>query len=139
MGAFCYNVEPRYTPGSSACVERATAERVAKEEQVSIGHALRGAWGPAEKTRAEAQGLGLIVFSMKEVARGWEVEDLITGKRAFWPFYVTCGACGRRKVRCRRGRLEDHVWPEPRRWRVACHASGVSAARDIEPRTEALR
>lgn len=78
-----YNVRPRYSPGSPAAVDEATALRVVREERDAYEHALAGAWGEAERQRAELLGLDGIVYSLHEDGRGrhfrWVQGDLITG------------------------------------------------------------
>ena len=77
-----YNVRPRYTPGSPAVVDEATAQRVAREERDAYEHALTGAWGEAERQRAELLGVSSIVYSLHEDGSGrrfrWVQADLIT-------------------------------------------------------------
>lgn len=109
MGAIFINLEPRYTPGSPGAVsDEALARRVARDERESYEHALDGWHGPAEKKRAEELGLGLIVFLMQETAKGWRVEDYITGELWFWPLRSACAACGLKQIECKRGHLAEH-------------------------------
>jgi len=82
-----YNVEPRYTPGSPAMVDEATARRVAEEEKQSIEYVLQGYEG--EKNKALAERLGLRGIAEVRVEKGsgkkhgWDVLDLCTGERFF--------------------------------------------------------
>ena len=65
-----YNVRPRYSPGSPAAVDEATARRSAREERDSYETALSGAWGDAERQRAELLGLDGIAYELWEEGRG---------------------------------------------------------------------
>lgn len=103
-----FQVRPRYTPGSPAMVDAATANRVAVEEREFIKHALEGVWGEEQKARAEKLGLDFIAYAMVERRDGWYVEDLITGKFHFWPFKADCPTCHQRHVHCERGQLGPH-------------------------------
>jgi hypothetical protein len=103
-----YQVRPRYTAGSPAQVDAATAHRVADEEREFIEHALEGFWGDEQKARAENLGLDFIAFTMTETRTGWEIEDLITSKRHFWPFTAACPTCKAKRVECQRGQLTPH-------------------------------
>jgi hypothetical protein len=105
-----YNVAPRWTCGSPAMVNPRIARQVAHEEKRAHEIYLEGAYGEAEKKRAEEEGLALISFTMKETRKGWEVEDLITGEKHFWPFKATCPTCGLKRVECERGVLRQHVF-----------------------------
>ena len=82
-----YHVDPRYTGGSGAMVDEATARRVAEEEKRSIEYVLKGYEG--EKNKALAERLGLRGIAEVRVEKGsgrkqgWEVLDLCTGERFF--------------------------------------------------------
>lgn len=103
------NLEPRYTPGSPGAVhDEELAQRVARDEQEAYKHALEGVYGSEEKQKAKDRGLELIVFSMHETAKGWRVEDYITGDKHFWPFKGMCRVCGARSVDAKRGKLVEH-------------------------------
>lgn len=82
-----YNVAPRYTPGSPALVDEATARRVASEEQDALHYILQGFEGPDAKRRAQHLGLRGVAEARRERGsgkkQGWEIEDLCTGERFF--------------------------------------------------------
>jgi hypothetical protein len=82
-----YNVAPRYTCGSPASVDKATATLVASEERRAYEAALTGVYGDADKTKAERLGLRGIVEYREEKGsgknHGWHVEDLCTGEMLF--------------------------------------------------------
>ena len=103
-----FNVAPRYTAGSPAMVDEATARRVAIQEKDAIEGVLEGVWGEGSQKLAEELGLDLISFEMVERPKGWEVYDLITGKEYFWPFKAQCPTCQAKNVACKRGNLEAH-------------------------------
>lgn len=75
-----FNVYPRYTAGSPAQVDRATAERVAAEERVAHGHVLAGRCGSAEQERAQRLGLDGIAEEAWEQRGKLQFRDLITGE-----------------------------------------------------------
>jgi len=81
MSRFSYNVAPRYTCGSPALVDQATAERVAREECKAFYVALSGRYGD-EEARATALKLGLggIVEARETLARSYRFRDLLTGE-----------------------------------------------------------
>ena len=105
-----FNVAPRYTCGSPALVNPRIARHVAEEERRAYEHHLEGIYGEERQKRAEEKGLALISFTMKETRKGWEVEDLITGEKHFWPFKGTCPTCGAKRVECERGVLREHPY-----------------------------
>lgn len=72
-----WNVAPRYTSGSPAMVDEATARRVAEQEQAAVAAIMLGMCGPEEKARAERLGLEGIVWSCS----GRIMIDVITGTR----------------------------------------------------------
>jgi len=74
-----WNVAPRYTAGSPAMVDEATARRVAAQEQDAIEAFLDGSCGEENRTKAEKLGLDGIVWSSLEIRRVLVTEDLITG------------------------------------------------------------
>lgn len=53
-----YNVKPRYTAGSPACVSRAIAEAQVVNERDAYERILEGVWGPEWQARAKREGLG---------------------------------------------------------------------------------
>lgn len=83
-----YQVAPRYTPGSPAMVNEATARQVAKDEQDAYGdrHRFLGVAHPSHRTAADDKGLDGIVEYLVEGRQGWDVLDLITEKRHTRPF-----------------------------------------------------
>lgn len=105
-----WNVAPRYTGGSPAMVNPRIAHHVARQERESYEHHLEGIYGEHNKQKAEAEGLGLIAFTMRETRKGWEVEDLITGEKHFWPFKASCPTCKAKRVDCKRGFLTQHMF-----------------------------
>lgn len=109
MGAFHYNVHPRYTAGSPAAVDPATAKRVVEQEKEAYERAKEGVLGDRDRETAEKEGLALIVFTMRERPKGWEVHDLITNEHWFWPFEAPCLYCSRKKVPVKRGKLDQHL------------------------------
>jgi len=87
MSNYHYNVAPRYTPGSPAMVDAATAERVAASEKAHIGYILECYEGERAADRAKRLGLRGIAERRIEKGsgkkQGWEVLDLCTGERFF--------------------------------------------------------
>lgn len=83
MRQVIYQVAPRFTPGSPAQVDSATAERVAREERAAYQDEL----DRTGKTDPTAQGLEGVAECLQELAngRGWHVMDLITGRRYVRP------------------------------------------------------
>lgn len=73
-----YHVAPRYTPGSPAQVNQATAQRVAAQEQDGWERAKSGAYGEMTREQAENLGLSGIVYTTMEVGSNFLVEDLLT-------------------------------------------------------------
>lgn len=73
-----YSVLPTFTPGSSAQVDRAIAERVVLQERESYDHAQSGVYGPDVAKAAVRRGLAGIVFSWYEERKGVRVHDMIT-------------------------------------------------------------
>ncbi len=104
-----FNVKPRYTSGSPALVTRETAIRIEQQERLAYHYALKGRYGPAMQRMAKAQGLKLIIFTMKKQGRNWKVIDQLTGNTHVWPTLATCPTCGT-KVECRRGVLLPHYY-----------------------------
>jgi hypothetical protein len=77
-----YQVNPRYTPGSPAQVDRMTAERIAAAEGEAYEDLLMEGRDPAGKDHALRLGLSGIVEQLFEGPAGWwTVYDMITGKR----------------------------------------------------------
>lgn len=120
MASFVYNVEPRYTGGSPAGVDEATALRVALQERDSYLYIIKGFEGDERKERANKLGLSFIVFEMCERPKGWVVHDLITEEWHWWPFKADCPLCKHKNVECRRGVLNEHMWPKAERYTI-CH------------------
>lgn len=81
MGQGFYHVAPRYSAGSPALVHETIALRVAEEEKRGHEHALSGAWGDAQKLRAERLGLRGIAEYREETRKGWLILDLCTEER----------------------------------------------------------
>lgn len=129
MSNFFYNVEPRYTPGSPGAVDFRTAKAVAADEQQCYTFALDGVYGDADQRKAKESGLDLIVFSMYERPKGWHVEDLITGKRYFWPFKAKCPKCGKQQT-CKRGKIDAHRLAAGR-WDVECEGAGAFVGKEV--------
>lgn len=103
-----FNVAPRYTSGSPAMVDEATALRVANQERKQWTNEGEGFFGKEARDRALKVGLDLISFEMVERPKGWEVYDLITKKQWWWPHKAECPTCKAKKVTCKRGHLEEH-------------------------------
>lgn len=61
-----YSVAPRYTAGSPAQVDQATAARVVEEERRAYPPTLEGVYGAEAKAEAEAKGLRGIVWSWRQ-------------------------------------------------------------------------
>lgn len=80
---YYYNVRPRYTPGSGAMVDEATARRVVVEERRFYEIALEGAWGEEDLKKARELGLRGIVECIHERAGGFDVLDLLTNERSW--------------------------------------------------------
>jgi co-chaperonin GroES (HSP10) len=76
-----FSVHPRYTPGSGAWVGEDIGRRVAVEERESYEQTLTGIYGDEHKKRAETLGLMGIVEILREHKDGFNVEDVLTGKR----------------------------------------------------------
>lgn len=77
-----FTVRPRYTPGSPALVDGATAMRVASEEKDAFRSILEGTSGEKELARAKLLGLDGIVQARAEAGTGrnfrWVIQDLCT-------------------------------------------------------------
>lgn len=76
-----YDVRPRYTAGSPAMVDEATARRVAKQEKTGYEMALEGFYGEEAKMEAEQRGMGAVVFSWTEKGNTLIITDMITEER----------------------------------------------------------
>lgn len=78
-----FEVRPRFTPGSPACVDERTAERVAAQEKRGFEMAREGVYGAEEKRFADVVGNAWIVFCWQETGRAtkprFNVQDLLTG------------------------------------------------------------
>lgn len=82
-----YQVAPRYTGGSPAQVNHATASRVAAEEADAYRGIMAGAaTSTSERQRAVKLGLDGIAEMLYEQQHCWHVTDLITGKETTRPF-----------------------------------------------------
>ena len=83
---YYYNVRPRYTAGSPAMVDEATARRVAEQEKDAYEAALEGVYGEEDQRKAKALGLRGITERVREaMGRFWEVTDLITDETYMRP------------------------------------------------------
>jgi hypothetical protein len=80
--AFHYSVAPRFTCGSPAQVDEATALRVAEQEEFASEGAREGIYGEADRTAYATKGMTGIAELRIELPRskGWKVLDLITGE-----------------------------------------------------------
>lgn len=76
-----YHVAPRYTAGSPAQVDAATAERVAKDEVHFQQRDMEGYFGEARREHAKTQGLTGIAYRTMEKGAFVYVDDLITEER----------------------------------------------------------
>lgn len=76
-----YHVAPRYTAGSPAMVPRATALRVAIEENEGYIRTMQGIYGEEERARAESQGLRGIVEERCIFAHHYIATDCLTGEQ----------------------------------------------------------
>jgi hypothetical protein len=76
-----YNVAPRYTPGSPASVSEDIALTVASQEKEHYEVALSGIYGEDFKKIALERGLDGIVERRVERNGGWDVEDMVTGRK----------------------------------------------------------
>ncbi len=94
------NVVPRYTPGSPALVDRETALRVAKEERAAFERVLTGAYGEADKRRAEILGLEGIVYGYTTTRERGNprvfVRDYITAEDRTWARWEDFGDWSKR-------------------------------------------
>lgn len=82
-----YQVAPRYTPGSPAQVDAATASRVAAQEADTYRNLMAGAASStSEHQKAVKLGLEGIVEMLYEQQHCWHVTDVITGKESTRPF-----------------------------------------------------
>src|ERR1043166_4732278 len=83
-GSHFYDVHPRYTPGSPAAFfeDRATPERVAREERDGYERAMTGVYGETQRALAEKAGLHGIVESCMSVSDRIDVLDLLTDRRS---------------------------------------------------------
>jgi hypothetical protein len=76
-----FDVKPRYSGGSPALVDEATARRVAAQEKDMIVGYLEGIYGEAEKLVAETMGLAWIVWFSSQKGNTVTREDVITGDK----------------------------------------------------------
>ena len=112
-----YNVAPRYTPGSPAMVDEATAVRVAAEEKESIEYVLQGYEGEESRLRAVRLGLRGVAEHVTERGSGkrlgWLVVDLCTGERFFRLCYTARRSLGWRAYTDLAGYERDLVVRQP--------------------------
>lgn len=108
-----YSVSPRFSCGSPAMVDEATALHVAEQEVREYQCALEGHYGPEHAEKAKREGLDGIVLLMFDKGNRWEAHDAITGKVYVWPFEPKCPKCGK-KAHADRGVLREHYC-------TACH------------------
>lgn len=78
MAILHYHVAPRYTAGSPAMVDQATAERVMAQERSCYAHALEGVYGIDEQHAASVRGLADIVWTTIERRATLIRHDLLT-------------------------------------------------------------
>jgi hypothetical protein len=84
--SYSYHVRPRYTPGSPALVSEKTAMQVADDEKKCYERLIDPSYAgmvPSDEAKARAEGLGGIVEAKREHGGGWDVLDVLTGRR-FW-------------------------------------------------------
>lgn len=81
MASITYNVAPRFTPGSPAAVDLATATKVVDDERRAYRATLEGVYGADAVWRANKDGLDGIVEERDERSDCWLVTDMITGRR----------------------------------------------------------
>jgi len=111
MSAIYFHVAPRYTGGSPAQVDEATARRVAAQEQ----HAYEQLVGDpdlkdsVEALAAAVEGAAGIVEQRTERADCWIVLDLITGAEFVRPFPVHPESEARARQRAVRLRTKYHL------------------------------
>lgn len=77
-----WNVNPRHG-GSPALVDEATARRVIWQERKTHLHDLSGRYGDEERERAQREGIHGVVEMRTEHHDGWNVVDMITGRRCW--------------------------------------------------------
>lgn len=81
MNDVIYQVSPRYTAGSPAQVDAATAQRVKEQEVAAYLDALSGGQGSDEQAKAQKLGVDGIVEIVVNYADGSQaITDEITGK-----------------------------------------------------------
>lgn len=84
MPTLTYSVYPRYTPGSPAQVDQATALRVARDEREAYAELLTPPiLDPIATRRAKGLGLRGIVVATWEVGRKAYRRDILTGHIEF--------------------------------------------------------
>jgi hypothetical protein len=83
--ALVYWIQPRYLEGTPHSVDEASALQLASREAAAYAKALSGVEGEDRRSQANLGGLGGIVEMRLAVPGGWEVVDLIQGKRFFRP------------------------------------------------------
>lgn len=105
-----YNARPRYTAGSPAAVDQATAEKLAADEIRMHQIALTGVWGDKQQAFAKQAGVGPFDAGdgrglrspaeyVEEHSNHWLVKCLTTGKVFVRPFHdakpsrVSCKRC----------------------------------------------
>ena len=91
MGLSFYQVTPRYTGGSPAQVDEATAKRVAQAEREAYRWIMQAGVGAgSERKLAENYGLAGIVEALTEQGNGWAVWDMLTDQHYIRPFTAKC-------------------------------------------------
>lgn len=76
-----YNVNPRYSAGSPAMVDKDTALKLVDDECMAHQATLEGIYGPERVAEAKEAGLHGIVEEVTERADCWLVTDLITARQ----------------------------------------------------------
>jgi hypothetical protein len=81
MPRVSYNVIPRYSPGSPALVDRATALRVASNELDAYQRTVEGAYGEDDRKRALIEGISGIVEERAVYPHHYIATDVMTGEQ----------------------------------------------------------
>jgi hypothetical protein len=76
-----YNVAPRYSAGSPASVDRATALRAAADELEAYQRTVDGAYGEEQRERALRLGISGIVEEREIYAHHYLATDCMTGEQ----------------------------------------------------------
>lgn len=85
MNPVYYHVAPRYSAGSPAQVDEATALRVAAQEKSAYNHHIEGMYGDFKRKMAAEKGLEGIVYRTLEKGNKIYVDDLITNAQFIVP------------------------------------------------------